>query len=133
MIRTEIVYGGKRQLAICDEKCEKAWGTRRPAIQLSENDDDILILADNELGKAPDQTGIYEGGDGKPFHPGDQNHNKWCVRQCERCEIVSRWETNLESKLKNWDKRIYNLFERDQSGVDPESIDITQYKYAREI
>jgi hypothetical protein len=128
MIRTQIFYCGKKQLAICDEKCEKAWGVIRPNIQLSENPDDVLVLSDNDLNIAPEHNGHWEGGDGKPFHPGDQGHNKWCVRQCERCSIVSLRETNPESKLRDWSKRLYNLPERDESGVDPNSLNIEELK-----
>jgi hypothetical protein len=126
MIRTQIFYGGKKQLAVCDEKCEKAWGVNRPSIQLSENVDDLLFLSDSDLNTAPDHNGIWEGGCAKPFHPGDQGHNKWCVRQCERCSIVSLNDKN--PTLRDWSKRLYNLPERDESGVDPDSLNIEELK-----
>lgn len=48
-----------------------------------------------------------EGGERKPINK--QNiPNKWCVRQCERCAMSERGESNEDLKIKDWSKRIYN-------------------------
>ena len=81
MILTQITYCWKSAICICDGKCNKAWGvSNRPR---DENDD---YLPDSELGEAPKDPGTYEGRDGKPDRP--LEHNKWCVRECERSKIV---------------------------------------------
>lgn len=88
MIKKEINYGGP-VTAVCDGKCNKAWGSNsRPKIYLhpegEEGDpDDYCYLADDELEEAPEDPGTYEGGCGKPVDD-DELMNKWCVRECER-------------------------------------------------
>ena len=71
----------------CDSKCEKAWGRNsRPTLGLNPESDDYL--PDDQLGIAPADPGTYEGGVGKPSDP-SQFPNKWCVRECERCQVNS--------------------------------------------
>jgi len=82
ILTTDIIYFGKKVKVTCDNKCEKAWGfNSRPRKELKDGFD---YLTDAELGDAPIDPGTYEGGYGKPMHP--EKHNKWCVRECERCE-----------------------------------------------
>ena len=89
----------------CDGKCNKAWGlNNRPKIKLTDDDDDVCWLSDNELDIAPRDPGTYEGGHGKPYNS-TEFPNKWCVRECERCE---RFELDEEVILVDWDKRFYN-------------------------
>lgn len=85
ILKTPIIFFGRWMMAVCDRQCEKAFGINsRPKIM--SDDDDIVWFADGEVPEAPANPGTYEGGHGKPFHP--EAHNKWCVRECERCEIV---------------------------------------------
>lgn len=103
-----ITYFGEKVKVKCDGKCNKAWGIiNRPNIQLSDDDDDIVFLSDNELGEAPINPGNYEGGEGKPYS-NEQFPNKWCVRACERCEMSKPGEFELDLKLTDWSKRVYN-------------------------
>lgn len=102
-----ITYGffcGFRVRFVCDRKCEKAWGMnsrpRKEMVEVSQEglelmteasifrgDDLHEYLADGELGEAPENPGTYEGDDRKPLPPVD-SHNRWCVRECERCETA---------------------------------------------
>ena len=88
MIKKEINYGGP-VTAVCDGKCDKAWGhNNRPKVYLHPDGedgdpDDFYYLPDHELGEAPEDPGTYEGGHGKPVGD-DDLMNKWCVRECER-------------------------------------------------
>jgi hypothetical protein len=100
-----ITYNNKPCTVACDEKCEKAWGiNNRPKEQLSEDDDDYAFLSDDELGIAPINPGTYEGGEKKPVSK-SEIPNKWCVRECERCES-EKGETKPE--LRDFSKRLYN-------------------------
>jgi len=104
LLATDIQWFGRRCLAICDRNCAKAWGLNgdRPKINLSEDADDVVWLADDEVGLAPD-SGTWEGGEGKPDRP--DRHNKWCVRECERSEVI---EVEQPIECNNWKTRIYN-------------------------
>lgn len=87
MIAKAITYFDQHVCVCCDANCQKAWGiNNRPKVQLSDDDDDYAFLADDELGIAPVNPGTYEGGHAKPLTP-DARLNKWCVRECERCEL----------------------------------------------
>lgn len=102
---TDILFCGNACRVTCDSACEKAWGINsRPRVSLSRNPDDYAFLADDEVGFAPDDPGTYEGGHGKPMHPG--RHNKWCVRECERCEMHKPSETLM---IRDFSKRRYNI------------------------
>lgn len=88
---TPILYFGRDVTALCDAKCNKAWGiNNRPKEQLdSYNEDDYEFLADSELGKAPEDPGTSEGWHRKPVEDHtDMPHNKWCVRECERSTVA---------------------------------------------
>lgn len=101
MISKEITYFGQKCTFSCDGKCNKAWGiNNRPKIQLSDDDDDVVYLADGELPDAPEDPGTYEGGHAKPTQD-EQKPNKWCVRECERGGL-DRYPP------KDYSKRIYN-------------------------
>lgn len=81
----------------CDGNCRKAWGhNNRPTVQLSGDEDDYEYLADGELGMAPDDPGTYEGTDAKPADA-SEFPNRWCVRECERCNMSSpgKWREPL--------------------------------------
>lgn len=111
MLITKIIWFGKTCLAVCDRKCEKAWGINGRAhdpstlVVLDDNDvDDIAYLADHEVGEAPRDPGTYEGGHGKPLHPAE--HNKWCVRECERCDILEKGE---EIAVRDFSQWFYNM------------------------
>ena len=107
-----ITYCGQPAKVGCDEKCEKAWGLNsRPKVQLSEDDyDDYYFLADDELGIAPVNPGTYEGGCAKPTSK-SEIPNKWCVRECERCEMSNPNQSHLPLKLPDFSKRNYNLLQ----------------------
>jgi len=108
MLKTEIVFFGKTCLAVCDHRCEKAWGINGrhhfEAQVAFDDEDDYANLADHELGDAPLDPGTYEGTDAKPFHP--IRHNKWCVRECERSSLI---EPGCEIVLNDYSKRVYNI------------------------
>ncbi len=108
MLKTQIVFD-QTCLAVCDHKCEKAWGingrSHFEGVSIAYDDeDDNVYLADHEVGIAPNDLGTYEGGHGKPMHP--DKHNKWCVRECERCAII---DPNDEIRLPDFSKRRYNI------------------------
>lgn len=90
MYTKEVVYCGKTVIVTCDGKCEKAWGMHsRPKVIL--DNDEIEFLTDEELGTAPKNPGTYEGVDGKPLNAkSGADMNRWCVRECERCEMTER-------------------------------------------
>lgn len=103
-----ITYFGQNTKVACDEKCHKAWGIcNRPKIQLSDDEDDIAYLSDDELEIAPIDPETYEGGEAKPTLK-TEIPNKWCVRECERCSMSKPGESHLPVKLKDWTKRGYN-------------------------
>ncbi len=132
---TEIIYFGQKAKVACDMKCNKAWGfTCRPKIYVNDpeqrvyglgskhgywasdefgDEDDYFCLSDDELEEAPECTGTWEGGDGKPFiedmKDKDVRHNKWCVRACERCVMTEHGKPDEELKIKDWSKRRYNI------------------------
>ena len=80
LLTTSILYYGKRCLAVCDQKCTKAWGVsgKRPQWRDQAEPDDVIWFADSEVTEAPDDPGSYEGGQGKPLAP-PSIHNKWRV------------------------------------------------------
>jgi hypothetical protein len=103
-----IIYFGQNAKVACDEMCNKAWGiNNRPNEQLSDDEDDTVMLADGELGEAPEHPGTYEGGDAKPIDKVGIP-NKWCVRECERCAKSKPGEYKKHLPLKDFSKRIYN-------------------------
>lgn len=110
MITKEITYFGKKVILACDKKCDKAWGISKRATELLdiEDEDDVVFLSDDELGVAPTNPGTYEGGCAKPTEESELL-NKWCCRECERSSIFKISEDNLESKLKDFSKRVYNI------------------------
>jgi hypothetical protein len=103
LLTTDIQYSGKRCLAVCDRKCEKAWGNNggRPAI-VGDEEDDSIWLADGEVGEAP-ESHTWEAGQGKPDHP--ERHNKWCVRECERSAVI---DVGQPIRCFDLSQRIYN-------------------------
>lgn len=115
MYTTKIVYFEKRCVVACDGNCSKAWGISvRPRVQLSDNWDDVVFLADDELPDAPAYTGTFEGGDAKPASP-EGGHNRWCVRQCERSVVVGVGEPIT---LPDWSQRLHNLPHRETRTFD---------------
>lgn len=103
-----ITYFGQPAKVICDRNCSKAWGINlRPKTQLSNDEDDYVYLTDGELGEAPVDPGTYEGGFGKPSLP-DVFPNKWCVRECERCEMSEPGKYTEPLEPKDWNKPVYN-------------------------
>lgn len=108
LLRTRYETRDGPRLAVCDHRCEKAWGVngRRPSQNNAiryDDDDDVVYLADQEVGEAPNDPGTYEGGQAKPHKP--LSHNKWCIRECERCSIIEPGEI-----IRVWDMshRLYN-------------------------
>ena len=92
----------------CDGKCNKAWGiNNRPKNQLSDDEDDYEFLADSELGDAPADPGTYEGGHAKPTAI-SQFPNKWCVRECERCNMSSVGESDEPLEVFDFSERRKN-------------------------
>jgi hypothetical protein len=104
MYRMDVVSSGKPMTVACDGRCSKAWGIcARPKEQIGTDEDDIALLADDELGDAPADPGEYEGGCAKPSGP--HAMNKWCSRQCERSVKVARGEAIT---LPDFSKRLLN-------------------------
>lgn len=109
MAEAMILYFGQQAKVCCDLNCGKAWGINsRPKVQLSDNPDDYAFLADVELGEAPSDPGTYEGGHAKPASP-SEFPNKWCVRECERCEMSSPGEWMLPLGIRSFAERRYNV------------------------
>lgn len=111
MIIKEIKAYGDTVFIGCDAKCEKAFGLNgRPAVQLSENENDYAFLSDSEVGIAPTsgKTAIVEeGSDTKPdANIPESLLNKWCFRECERCVVASSKD---ELTLPDYTKRLTNL------------------------
>jgi len=112
VISREINWFGEKKILCCDGNCRKAWGiNNRPEIQLSDDPDDTVYLADDELGTAPEDPGTYEGGHAKPrasFWMTASRLNKWCARECERSEIVSGADFSDGFQLPDSSRRLYN-------------------------
>lgn len=130
---TRGLYFGGDMIMVCDRQCDKAWGEIRPRVYVQdpeqkvygydENNEDWEMypdnevldidnwayLADSELGIAPDSNGVWEGGDGKPEAPVTK-HNKWCARNCERCEMIFLKDlpTGESAEGNDLSKRFYN-------------------------
>jgi hypothetical protein len=111
VITKRLIYFDRSATHACDGKCNKAWGIgRRPKIQLSEDPDDFAYLADDELGDAPETSGIYEGGDDKPVDAkGPDDINRWCVRQCERGWLSEPFQSSAPPKPRDFSTRFYNI------------------------
>ena len=108
MISREINWFGEKKILCCDGNCSKAWGiNNRPEIQLSEDLDDTVYLADGELGTAPEDPGTYEGGHAKPRDESERL-NKWCALECERSEIASEADFSDGFQLPDFSRRVYN-------------------------
>lgn len=106
MILKTIRYFGVDCTVICDAKCGKAFGINgRPRRQISDDPDDYEILSDAEVPAAPEDPGTHEGGDAKPASP-EERLNKWCVRECERSEVVKDGE---DFSLPDFSKRKRNM------------------------
>lgn len=125
----EIIYFGQNAKVACDEKCNKAWGgNNRPRVypEISETkifglgeesiypDDEIGVDVDNfaycsddELGEAPIDPHTYEDEHAKPTDKSEMG-NKWCVRECERCEMSKFGKYKEPLELKDFSKRFYN-------------------------
>lgn len=101
-----ILFGGVRTTLACDGGCRKAFGvSRRPRVRLSDDPDDYAFLADPEVGEAPTDPGTYEGGCGKPTDYADpRRQNRWCVRECERSELIEQGPVVLP----DYSRRLYN-------------------------
>ena len=127
----EITYYGAPAKVGCDEKCNKAWGiNNRPRVYLDisetqifglegtsiypDTEDDINIdnyayCADGELPDAPIDPETYENDDAKPTCKSEMG-NRWCVRECERCQMSEYGKHNEPLKLKDFSQRFYNMY-----------------------
>jgi hypothetical protein len=105
-------YFGAPVTITCDMKCNKAWGINaRPRVYLTdeeEDPDDYAFLADDEVGEAPAEPGSWEGPDTKPLEVPEE-HNKWCVRECERSETCDRGKPLT---LRDFSRRVANRGDR---------------------
>jgi hypothetical protein len=95
---SRLTYFDQPSVAACDARCDKAWG-----INSRPTGADGGWLADSELGRAPADPGTYEGGDAKPRRV-PMVHNRWCVRECERCVLVPLGD---DVCLPDFSQRIY--------------------------
>ncbi|MBP1309209.1 hypothetical protein JOD82_002229 [Paenibacillus sp. 1182] len=109
MITKEVTAFGMKVMIGCDAKCDRAFGINgRPKEQLSDDPDDYAFLSDDKAGVAPESGKtkiVSEGGDMKPVKP-EERLNRWCCRECERCEMGAIGE---EIWLKDWSKPVYNM------------------------
>lgn len=109
VLRSELTFFYEPIVVGCDANCAKAWGiSQRPKVQISQDEDDYAFLADHELGTAPADPGTYEGPHGKPQQV-PERHNKWCVRECERSEMV---DPGQPLELHDFSQRLYNIPQR---------------------
>lgn len=108
-----ITFCGQKAKVACDGRCDKAWGINaRPRVQLGDgsNPDDYAWLADDEVGEAPTDPGSTEGWQGKPIGAtGPEHMNKWCVRECERCEMSEPGLAHEVLELRDFSRRYYNI------------------------
>lgn len=94
-----ILFVGQIAKVNCDARCDKAWGrNNRSKRQVGSDVDDWEYLADDELGTAPKDPGTYEGRDAKPSDS-SEFPNKWCSRECERCNMSAPGEWMNDLKL----------------------------------
>jgi hypothetical protein len=110
MIREALItFCGQPAKVNCDGRCDKAWGhNSRPKIYDPKGDEnDYYEPADHELGTAPTDPGTYEGDHAKPLSP-DDFPNKWCVRECERCNISEPGKSAEPLEVKDWSRRHSN-------------------------
>lgn len=88
VLQRSIVAYGQRLTLACDGRCDKAWGSSsRPRKMFSDDPDDYVFEADQDLGEAPIDPGTTEGFQGKPSGVSLTDAalmNKWCFRECER-------------------------------------------------
>ena len=71
--------------------------------------DDWFYLPDQALGRAPVDPGTSEGDETKPLNATDADDmNKWCVRQCERCQM-SKFGMVDEPVLRDFTKPLANI------------------------
>lgn len=108
MIVKHITFCGQPAVHACDAVCSKAWGiNNRPRIEYDANDpDDYAYRSDDELVSAPADPGTYEGGHAKPRSvSGPDDINKWCVRECERSQLLRPGEPIV---LRDFSRRRYN-------------------------
>jgi hypothetical protein len=114
-----IQFLGQPAKVNCDENCHKAWGINsRPRIypEIGEkvfgldnasiwpdrydvDENNYVYLSDDELPEAPIDPGTEEGGEKKPVNK-QGIPNKWCYRECERCNISDpgQWDQPLPVK-----------------------------------
>ena len=120
VLTKDIIWFDRPCRLVCDGRCDKAWGiTSRPSVffngtkivakEDASDPDDYALLADSELGIAPDDPGTYEGGCGKPSATpltDPRRMNKWCARECERSKII---EAGEPTRVPDLSQRVYNL------------------------
>lgn len=112
-METIIIFAGKKAKVNCDEKCEKAFGINsRPRVQLSENLDDYAFLADDELARAPADSGFSIGGIRKPINKKDIP-NKWCINECERCNMSAMGKSDEPLEVRDFSIRRHNIPKND--------------------
>jgi hypothetical protein len=108
-----ITFCGQKAKVACDGRCDKAWGIdKRPRVQLGDgsNPDDYVWLSDDEVGEAPTDPGTYAGDHAKPIGAtGAEHMNKWCVRECERCEMSEPGMYHEVLELRDFSRRHYNI------------------------
>ena len=107
-----ITFCGQCAKVACDGRCDKAWGlNHRPRVMLGDGSDpdNFAWRSDEELKVAPVDPGTTEGESSKPVGAtGPEHMNKWCVRECERCEMSEpgKWDEPLA--LRDFSRRYYN-------------------------
>jgi len=74
LLATKQIFCGQKIWLACDSDCAHAWG---------------MNWHGEKGDTAPTDPGTYEGEHGKPASLAEA-HNKWCARECERCQILAR-------------------------------------------
>ena len=107
MVAKRITFFGQSCLLVCDGNCKKAWGLhQRPKEQLSDDAEDFVWLADDELPDAPEDPGTYEGECAKPTEYDDPGRQKkWCARECERWTLIRELTRDHSRRIKNYNNR----------------------------
>ena len=109
----EITYYGAPAKVGCDEKCNKAWGiNNRPRVYLDISETQIFGLEGTSI--YPDieddiNVDNYENDDAKPTCKSEMG-NRWCVRECERCQMSEYGKHNEPLKIKDFNQRFYNMY-----------------------
>lgn len=98
----------------CDGRCDLAIGIEWCDGHGNPNEVEIR-RNERTLAELRADPGTGEGGEIKPFH-NIEFPNKWCVRQCERCQKV---HTSLACVKPNADHLVAIVISEESAGIEP--------------